>query len=51
MSRKGYPCDNSVAENFFNCLKRELIHLKQYPTRASAQTDIFACLEACYNLL
>ena len=49
MSRKGDPYDNAVAENFFSCLKCELIHLKQYPTRASAQADIFAYLEAFYN--
>ena len=49
MSRKGDPCDNAVAENFFSCLKCELIHLKQYPTRASAQADVFAYLEAFYN--
>ena len=36
MSRKGAPCDNTVAENFFSCLKCELIHLKHYPTQASA---------------
>ena len=27
----------------------ELIHLKQYPTRASAQADVFAYPEAFYN--
>ena len=35
--------------NFFSCLKCELVHLKQYPTRAAAQADIFAYLEAFYN--
>ena len=49
MSRKGDPYDNAVAENFFSCLKCELIHLKQYPTRASARIDVFAYLEAFYN--
>ncbi len=49
MSRKGDPYDNAVAENFFSCLKCELIHLKHYPTRVSAQTDIFAYLETYYN--
>ena len=51
MSRRGDPYDNAVAENFFSCLKCELIHLKQYQTRASAQTDIFAYMEAFYNTL
>ncbi len=49
MSRRGDPYDNAVAENFFSCLKCELVHLKQYPTRAAAQADIFAYVEAFYN--
>ena len=49
MSRRGDPYDNAVAENFFSCLKCELVHLKQYPTRAAACADVFAYLEAFYN--
>ena len=49
MSRKGDPYDNAVAENFFSCLKCELVHLKRYPTRAAAEADIFAYIEAFYN--
>ncbi len=33
MSGRGNPYDNAVAENFFSCLKCELIHLKQYETQ------------------
>lgn len=51
MSRKGDPYDNAVAENFFSCLKCELVHLKHYPTRQAAQTDVFAYLEAFYNTI
>ena len=51
MSRKGDPYDNAVAENFFSCLKCELIHLKHYPTRSAAQCDVFAYLEIFYNTL
>lgn len=51
MSRKGDPYDNAVAENFFSCLKCELIHLKHYPTRANAQADVFAYIEAFYNTI
>lgn len=51
MSRRGDPYDNAVAENFFSCLKCELVHLKQYPTRAAAQNDVFAYLEAFYNTM
>lgn len=49
MSRKGDPYDNAVAENFFSCLKNELVHHKHYKTRAEAQTDIFAYIETYYN--
>lgn len=49
MSRKGDPYDNAVAENFFSCLKCELVHLQHYITRCAAQTSIFAYVEAFYN--
>ena len=49
MSGKGDPYDNAVAENFFSCLKCELVHLKHYPDCQTAQTDIFSYLEAFYN--
>ncbi len=49
MSRRGDPYDNAVAESFFSCLKCELIHLRQYPTRAAARNDVFTYLEAFYN--
>ena len=49
MSRRGDPYDNAVAENFISCLKCELVHLKQYPTRAAAHADVFAYLGAFYN--
>ncbi len=38
-----------VAENFFSCLKCELVHHKHYRTRSEAQADIFAYIEAYYN--
>lgn len=49
MSRKGDPYDNAVAENFFSCLKCELIHLRRYDLRLAAEADIFAYIEAFYN--
>ena len=49
MSRKGDPYDNAVAENFFSCLKCELVHHKHYRTRDEAQADIFSYIEAYYN--
>ena len=51
MSRRGDPYDNAIAENFFSCLKCELVHLKHYPARAAAQDDVFAYLEAFYNTI
>lgn len=49
MSRKGDPYDNAVAENFFSCLKCELVHHKHYRTRDEATADIFAYIETYYN--
>ena len=49
MSRKGDPYDNAVAENFFSCLKCELLHHKHYRTISEAQADIFAYIETYYN--
>ena len=34
MSRKGDPYDNAVAENFFSCLKCELVHLRRFDSRS-----------------
>lgn len=49
MSRRGDPYDNAVAENFFSCLKCELIYLACFPTRAAAKAAVFAYIEAFYN--
>ena len=51
MSRKGDPYDNAVAENFFNCLKCELVHLRRYDSRRAAQADIFAYIECHPSVL
>ena len=51
MSRKGDPYDNAVAENFFSCLKCELLHLRRYDSRRATEADIFAYIEAFYNTL
>ena len=49
MSRKGDPYDNAVAENFFSCLKCELVYLRRYDSRRAAAADLFAYIEAFYN--
>ena len=40
---------DGFAENFFSCLKCELIYLNHYVTRAQAQSSIFAYIETFYN--
>ena len=49
MSRKGEPHDTAVAENFFSCLKCELVYLTSYVTRRQAQNSIFRYIEGFYN--
>ena len=51
MSRKGDVYDNAVAENFFSCLKCEMVHLQRFPSRSAAQVAIFAYIEAFYNTI
>jgi len=49
MSRKADCYDNAPMESFFHTLKTELVHHRQYKTRAEAQHDIFAFIEGFYN--
>src|SRR5438046_3668811 len=49
MSRKADCYDNAPMESFFHTLKTELVHHRQYKTRAEAQRDIFAFIEGFYN--
>ena len=49
MSRKADCYDNAPMESFFHTLKTELVHHRQYATRAEAKRDIFAYIEAFYN--
>jgi putative transposase len=49
MSRKADCYDNAPMESFFHTLKTELIHHRQYATRAQAQRDIFGYIEGFYN--
>ena len=48
---KGDPYDNAVAENFFSCLKCELVHLRRFDSRRAAQADLFTYIEAFYNTI
>ena len=36
-------------ESFFHTLKTELVHHRDYKTRAEAQLDIFGFIEGFYN--
>jgi len=49
MSRKGDCYDNAVMESFFGTLKKELISLSDFQTRAEAQNAIFEYIEVYYN--
>jgi putative transposase len=49
MSRKADCYDNAPMESFFHTLKTELVHHRNYQTRAEAQRDIFAFIEGFYN--
>jgi putative transposase len=49
MSRRADCYDNAPMESFFHTLKTELVHHRDYKTRAEAQHDIFAFIEGFYN--
>jgi putative transposase len=49
MSRRGNCHDNTVAESFFQLLKRERIKKRIYATRTEARSDIFEYIEMFYN--
>ena len=49
MSRRGNCHDNTVAESFFQLLKRERVKRKIYSTRQEARQDIFKYIELFYN--
>jgi transposase InsO family protein len=45
MSGRGDCYDNAMMESFWATLKKELIHLQDYPTRAAARQAIFEYIE------
>jgi putative transposase len=49
MSRKGNCWDNAPMESFFATLKKELVHQRQYQTRAEARHSLFEYIETFYN--
>jgi len=49
MSRKGDCWDNSVVESFFNTLKRERVHWREYVTWDEACRDVLNYNTMFYN--
>lgn len=49
MSRKGNCYDNACIESFHGILKRELIYLNRFKTRAEALHALFEYIEVFYN--
>ncbi len=49
MSRRGNCHNNACAESFFGLLKKERIRRRIYPTRETAQNDVFNYIELFYN--
>jgi putative transposase len=49
MSRPGNCYDNAAMESFWSSLKRELVHRREFATRADARAAIFEWIEIFYN--
>lgn len=49
MSRKGNCWDNACIESWHSLLKKELIYLSRWPTRAALKRAIFEYIEIFYN--
>jgi putative transposase len=49
MSRKGNCYDNAPVESFWGTLKTELVHHRQYETRAEAAREIMEYIDLFYN--
>ncbi len=49
MGSVGDCYDNAAAESFFATLKTELLHRREWPSRAAARSAIFEYIEVWYN--
>jgi putative transposase len=49
VGRTGICYDNAVAESFFATLKKELIHIRPWPTIDKLRTAVFEHIESYYN--
>lgn len=50
VGRTGQCWDNALAESFFATIKRELLDMTTWASRAAARTAIFDFIESWYNL-
>jgi len=49
VGKTGICYDNAVSESFFATIKKELVHLRPWPTLARLRTELFAYIESYYN--
>jgi transposase InsO family protein len=49
MGSKGDCFDNAIMESFFSSLKKELVHLQTFHSRAQAKSCVFDYIEIFYN--
>jgi transposase InsO family protein len=49
MSSTGDCFDNAIMESFFSSLKKELVHLRTFHSRAQAKSCVFDYIEIFYN--
>ena len=49
VGKTGICYDNAVAESFFATIKKELVHLRPWPTLARLRTELFVYIETYYN--
>ena len=49
VGRTGICFDNAVAESFFATIKKELIHVRPWPTIDKLRTAVFEYIESYYN--
>jgi len=49
LGRTGICYDNAVSESFFATLKKELVHVKHWPTLERLRNALFDYIEAYYN--
>lgn len=49
VGKTGICYDNAVAESFFATIKKELVHLRPWPTLTRLRTALFTYIETYYN--